>query len=364
MELWKIRLRQTERRLSTAAVVEALAHRASDVLSVQTSLDRDGPVWEVVLEAPYGTTAEAVVADLAADGLRGVLRPAGVHDFLDPRARCLALVEEVRRQPHRLADVAAQLLDAQVVTGSDDASTSARSAAPGETMELTRGGHAFAQLRRPGLAFSCGEAAEVQALARIASPSEAGGQPQQRLVLREGHEVTVRTAQPHDRGFIRALQKSTSVPGLGSACPGAGVSSDHRERRANASRCVATLVATAPDGERVAAARLFPSSVGGAGEACLIVQECWQRRGLGAALVLHSLLVARRHGLTRLRTVLHHSDLAMQRSFQEAGATLIRLESSPLVAVSLPTELPPVEVVHPGCSGGMRSSFDGKSFLE
>lgn len=363
MDLWKLRLRQKEQRLSTAEVVEALAYRVSDVLSVQTSLDRDGPLWEVVLAAPYGMTAEGILADLAADGLRGVLRPAGVHDFLNPQARCLALVEEVRRQPHRLADVAAQLLDAQVVTGSDDTLTSAGAAAPGETMELTRGGHTFAQLRRPGFAFSCGEAAEVQTLARVASPSEAWGQSQTRLVLRDGHEVTLRMAQPHDRGFIRALQSSTSIPGLCTPSPGAWVSSADRERWANASRCLATLVATASDGERVAAARLFPASVGGVGEACLIVQERWQRRGLGAALVLHSLLVARRHGLTRLRTVLHHSDLAMQRSFQEAGATLVRLEWSQLVAVSLPTELPPIEVVHPGCSGGVRSSCDGKSLV-
>lgn len=352
VELWKLRLRQKEPRHSTATVVGALTHRVGEVLSVNASLDRDGPIWEVVLEAPEGTRAEAVLAGLSEDGLWAVARPADVHDFLNPRARCLALVEEVRRQPHRLADVAAQLLDAQVLTGPDDVLESATT--PGETLELTRAGHTFARLRRRGLAFSCGETAEVQALARLASPDDEQGRSEHWLALRDGHEVTVRTARPRDRGFVRALQGSRSLRVLGSSCPGSDVSCADQERGGKRVRSLATLVATAPDGERVAASRLFPSSDDEA-EVCLVVQERWQRWGLGAALVLHSLLVARHHGLTRLRTMLHGSDVAMQRSFREAGATLTRVDASPRVAVSLPTEMPAVEVVHPGCSDGVRS---------
>lgn len=352
VELWKLRLRQKEQRHSTATLVGTLTHRVGEVLSVNASLDTDGPIWEVVLEAREGTRAEAVLAGLAEDGLLAVSRPADVHDFLNPRARCLALVEEVRRQPHRLADVAAQLLDAQVLTGPDDP---LEGAATGETLELARAGHTFARLRRRGLAFSCGETAEVQTLARLASPNDAQDRSEHWLVLRDGHEVTVRMARPRDRGFVRALQGSKSLRVLGSSCPGGDVRRTDQERGGKGVRSLATLVATAPDGERVAASRLFPSSVDEA-EVCLVVQERWQRWGLGAALVLHSLLVARHHGLTRLRTMLHGSDVAMQRSFREAGATLTRLDSSPRVAVSLPTELPAVEVVRPGCSGGVRSS--------
>lgn len=350
VELWKLRLQHPQERLSTAAVVETLAHRVGDVLSVHTSFDGSGPVWEVVLETPCGTAADAVIADLAADGLRAVLRPADVHDFLNPQARCLALVEEVRGQPHRLVDVAAQLLDAEVV-GPDDALGSAGTAAPGERMELSRAGHSFAQLRRPGLAFSCGEAAEVQALARLASPDKAKDLCEQRLVLRDGHEVTVRMAQPRDRGFIRALRGSSSLRVLGSACPGTGYRPSGGEPGAGSPRPLVTLVATGPVGERVAAARLLPSPATGVGEVCLVVQERWQQRGLGAALLLQSLAAARHRGLTQLRTVLHPSDRAMHRSFLEAGATLTPLESSPLVAVSLPTELPAVSVSCGDASG-------------
>lgn len=362
MQLWKLRLRQKEHRHSTATVVGTLAHRVGVVLSVNASLDRDGPVWEVVLEAPEGTRADAVLAILAEDGLLAVARPADVHDFLNTRARCLALVEEVHRQPHRLADVAAQLLDAQVVVWPNDVSDA--TVAPGETLQLTRAGHTFAQLRRPGLAFSCGEAAEVQALARLASPNAVPDRPEHWLVLRDGHEVTVRMARPPDRGFVRALRGSKSLRSLSPACPAANARRSDRRREAKQARPLATLVATAPDGERVAAVRLLSPSVGAAGEVCLVVQERWQEQGLGVALALHSLLMARRHGLTQLRTVLHHSDVAMQRSFQEVGATLTRQDSSPLVAVNLPTELPAVRVVHPGCSGGdVRDSCDGHSLI-
>lgn len=278
-----------------------------------------------------------------------VTRSADAYHILNHRTWCLAL-EEVRRQPHRLPDVAAQLLGAQVVTGPQSASQAPGTAAPGERMELTRAGRTFAHLRRPGLPFSCDEAAEVQALARLADPSGEAERDDLRLVLRDGHEVTVRVARPRDQGFVRALQGSKSLPVLGTANTQAGERSGRGERRAESCRPLVTWVATGPLGERVAAAVLLPSSATEVGEVCVVVQDRWQQRGLGSALVLQSLVAARQRGLTRLSTLLHLSDRAMRRSFVEAGATLTRLESLPLIAVSLPTELPDVSVTCPQCS--------------
>lgn len=256
------------------------------------------------------------------------------------QGRRQAVVDAARREPHRLVDRAAELLGGHVVTHQVATTVKAHSFGSGELMHVSRAGRTFAHLWRPGRPFRRCDARELNALVRLAVEARAGDLPTHCLTLDDGHQVRVREPQDADRGFVEALQSSTSIPTLALVDAETGGRPPMGGTRGARLRTPITLIVVGDSEERVAAARLMPSRSTHLAEIRLVVQERWQQRGLGAALLLQGLAVAQRLGVPELRTALHHSDRSMQNCFREVGATFDQPGASGVIEARLPTAPP------------------------
>lgn len=338
MTLWKLRVRRAG---PCGSAGDAPGGGAGQrLLAFHTYVDSEGVVQEVLLDAPPRRPAAEVAATFCADSSAEVLvRPGDVHDLLDPEARCLELVGELQRQPHLLLDLVAGMLDADVrPVGDTEEANSGR-----DRMQVLRANRPIGTLVRHAFPFTCTEAAKVEAMARVSHPGLDSSRPASgaRLRLRDRHEVVVRTAGPRDRGFLRALRDAHDARDQG----GAGIRADAIDLTR---RAIVTLVAVDLRGDRVAAARLVSTGSRRSGNVALFVQDQWQPRGLGAALLLRVAEVARSRGMVELRSMVHVADSATARSFLEAGATLGRAAGA-LQRVTLATDLSRVRVPCPAC---------------
>jgi GNAT superfamily N-acetyltransferase len=83
------------------------------------------------------------------------------------------------------------------------------------------------------------------------------------------------------------------------------------------------LVAEAPDRRLIGLANLIRNHDGDTGEIALLVEDSWQRRGLGTALVRSLVTVAREHGLEALTAVTLLSNGGPTRVLARAGLCVV-----------------------------------------
>ncbi|MBT2450905.1 GNAT family N-acetyltransferase [Streptomyces sp. ISL-43] len=360
--LWRMRTTVRDQPGSLAAICTALARSSVDILTLQTHpLPEGGTVDEFLLRAPQqlpsGDLARAI-AD--AGGHSTWIERADAHDLVDTPTRVLGLATRTALDAAELPLALRQLLGrctihsipATTLSGRPNAGADApvEGVLEATAMRLRDPSGGAITIERPYLPFTPTEFARARALVELdARLGPRVPRSQDVLTLPEGNEITVRRADGSDKAAARAMHDRCSERTLGLRYHGPVADADRYLGHLLSPRFGRTLAATTASGKLVALGHLLWD--GDETEVALLIEDDWQRRGIGTELLGRLIGMAVEAGCDSVYAVTQASNTGMVAAMRGLGlpldyqieeGTLVitaRLDATP-VSSRLPYDLP------------------------
>ena len=333
MALWRIRATVDDRPGYLSVLTASLALRAVNILAVQVHTTEAGAVDDFLVDAPDTMTeAELLAAVERGRGRDAFISRAEAQGLADQPTRALALAGRLVHDPDQLGDTLAALLDASAVTWRPVADAAAGFEA--QVMRLADPGGGLYEIARPAPVFTPAEYARAQALVEVAGAVLRQAAEHATLLLADGAELLLRPATGDDLRAVRRLHERSSRQTLDRRSLGGAAPTDARLRRLLEPAAGVALVAVSAGDRVVALANLVAE--GDMGEIGLLVEDGWQRRGVGTALLRRLTAYASRGGLRAVTAHTAAGNTAMLRTLRRLGETRASLPGGGLVSVELP----------------------------
>ncbi|MFF8289184.1 GNAT family N-acetyltransferase [Streptomyces sp. NPDC016309] len=320
--LWRMRTTVRDEPGSLAALCTALARLRVDILTLQTHPLADGTVDEFLLRAPAPLQAAALAREVAAAGGTGTwTERADAHDLVDTPARVLGLATRTALDAAELPLALRQLLGRCTIHSLPAVSPTGRptgATAPvegalerGDTVMRLRDPHGGAlTIERPYLPFTPTEFARARALVELdARLGPRIPRSQDVLTLPEGNEITVRRADQGDLEAARAMHDRCSDRTLGLRYHGPVGDARGYLNHLLSPRFGRTLAVQTASGRLVALGHLLWD--GDETEVALLVEDEWQRRGIGSELLARLVALALEAGCESVYAVTQSSNTGM-----------------------------------------------------
>ncbi|MEV7426455.1 GNAT family N-acetyltransferase [Streptomyces sp. NPDC091212] len=354
--LWRMRTTVRDEPGSLAALCGAFAAHRIDILTLQTHPLADGTVDEFLLRAPAALQAKDLTREVsAAGGSSTWIERADTHDLVDTPTRVLGLATRTALDAAELPLSLRQLLGrctihsrpAGPATGpAADGAAPVEGVLDGTEMRLRDPNGGTISVERPYLPFTPTEFARARALVELDArlgPRIPRGQDV--LTLPEGEEITVRRADGDDLDAALAMHARCSTRTLGLRYHGPVGDADRYLNHLLSPRFGRTLAVQTASGRLVALGHLLWD--GDETEVALIVEDAWQRRGIGSELLgrLVSLAVEARCGSVYAVTQASNTgmvatmrDLGLPLDYQiDEGTLVITARLEPAAVRSLPS---------------------------
>ncbi|MFJ3710059.1 GNAT family N-acetyltransferase [Streptomyces sp. NBC_01267] len=366
--LWRMRTTVRDEPGSLAALCTALARHRVDILTLQTHPLADGTVDEFLLRAPVTFQAQHLGHEIAsAGGNHTWIERADAHDLVDTPTRVLGLATRTALDTAELPLALRQLLGRCTIrslpapadgTPADDP-TPMDGALQETVMRLRDPSGGAIIVERPYLPFTPTEFARARALieldARLGSRM-----PHSRDVftLPEGNEITVRRAGPDDVQAARAMHDRCTERTLGLRYHGPVGDADRYLDHLLSPRFGRTLAVQTASGRIVALGHLLRD--GDETEVALLVEDDWQRRGIGSELLGRLMAMADEAGCESVYAVTQAANTGMVAAMRGLGLPIdYQIEDGTLVITArlaatpdrsrLPHELPYGQSEQSGC---------------
>jgi GNAT superfamily N-acetyltransferase len=336
--LWRLRTTVRDTPGSLAEVCAALAASRVDILTLQTHPLSTGTVDEFLVRAPGSLSAQELTrAVAAAGGWDTWLERADAHDLVDTPARVLTLATRTALDPAELPLALRQLLGRCTIRSVPEAD--GELPPPEGTLEehvlrLRDPSGGTLVVERPYLPFTPTEFARARALVEL--DARLGPRlPHHRdvLTLPEGSQITVRRAGPSDLAAARAMHDRCSPATLRGRYHGPVGDADRYLGHLLSPRHGRTLAVETASGRLVALGHLLWD--GDESEVALLVEDDWQRRGIGAELLRQLVALAGRTGCAAVYAVTQAGNTAMVSAMRALGLPLdYQVEESTLVVTA------------------------------
>lgn len=318
--LWRMRTTVRDAPGSLAALCTVLARHEVDILTLQTHPLADGTVDEFLLRAPAGLQTSVLTRAVAAAGGRDTwTERADAHDLVDTPARVLGLATRTALDAAELPLTLRQLLGRCTIHSVPAVSLSGRPTgepAPEEgvleetTMRLRDPHGGTLVIERPHLPFTPTEFARARALVELdARLGPRVPRSQDVLTLPEGNAITVRRADQRDHAAARAMHDRCSARTLSLRYHGPVGDADRYLDHLLSPRFGRTLAVQTASGRVVALGHLLWD--GDETEVALMVEDDWQRRGIGAELLGRLVAMAEEAGCDSVYAVTQSSNTGM-----------------------------------------------------
>ena len=348
MALWRIRATVDDRPGYLSVLTASLALRSVNILAVQVHTTEEGAVDDFLVDAPDRLTeAEILAAVLKGRGRDAFVTRADPQSLADQPTRALVLAGRLVHEPDSLGEALAGLLDATQVCWRPG-STGEQPGFQGGRMTLADPSGGSYELLRALPAFTPAEYARAQALVEVATGVLRRRHDEVTLLLPDGAELVLRQATADDLAGLRDLHENCSPQTLHRRYLTGGVPAESRLRRLLEPAGGVTLLAVAPGGAVLAAAHLIVE--GDLGEVAVLVDDDWQRRGLGTALLRRLRAHAEQAGIAAVVAHIGADNEAMLRTLRRLGAEPADRDGG-LVSVTLPAAGRPVGDETPATSG-------------
>ncbi|MFJ3583553.1 GNAT family N-acetyltransferase [Streptomyces sp. NPDC090127] len=318
--LWRMRTTVRDTPGSLAALCTALARHEVDILTLQTHPLAVGTVDEFLLRAPAGLQAADLTRAIATAGGRSTwIERADAHDLVDTPTRLLGLATRTALDAAELPLALRQLLGRCRIHSLPAVSLSGRptgETAPVEgvleetVMRLRDPNGGVLTIERPHLPFTPTEFARARALVELdARLGPRIPRSQDVLTLPEGNEITVRRADQRDLVAARAMHDRCSPRTLALRYHGPVGDADRYLDHLLSPRFGRTLAVQTASGRLVALGHLLWD--GDETEVALMVEDDWQRRGIGAELLGRLVAMAVEAGCASVYAVTQSSNTGM-----------------------------------------------------
>jgi GNAT superfamily N-acetyltransferase len=320
--MWRVRATVRDTPGGLAGLAAGLASRAVNILSVQVHPVPDGVVDEFLVESR--SSAEEIAAAVRLGGGWDVtVTAADTHDLVDIPTRILSMITKDVTDGIDLARSVRTLLGECELRW--EPSGSPTDGPDGTTMRLRDPEGGVVTVSREGAGFTPAEYARVRALLELDDEFARWLRAQHSaLLLASGEELTVRQASAADVPALLAMHFRCSRRTRRQRYLSGGA----RPTAADLTRLVnrrhgRTLVVAHPGGDLVAMGNLMHD--GEDSEVALLVEDAWQRRGVGSML-LRRLLAAAPDGKATV-AVTEPGNVPMLTVLRRAGAELDRVET-------------------------------------
>ncbi|MEV8005741.1 GNAT family N-acetyltransferase [Streptomyces sp. CACIS-1.16CA] len=357
--LWRMRTTVLDAPGSLAALCTALAGLRVDILTLQTHPLAEGTVDEFLLRAPATLQAQELSREIAAAGGASTwIERADAHDLVDTPTRVLSLATRTALDAAELPLALRQLLGRCTIHSLPAVSVTGRAtgqSAPVEgvleetVMRLRDPSGGVISVERPYLPFTPTEFARARALVELdARLGPRVPRSEDVLTLPEGNEITVRRADRGDLAAARAMHDRCSQDTLGLRYHGPVADADRYLDHLLSPRFGRTLAVQTASGRLVALGHLLWD--GDETEVALLVEDDWQRRGIGSELLRRLVALAEEAGCESVYAVTQSRNTGMVAAMRalelpldyqiEEGTLVItaRLTSEEAARPSAPTE--------------------------
>ena len=333
MTLWRIRATVDDRPGFLSVLTASLALKAVNILAVQVHTTEAGAVDDFLVDAPHTMTE----ADLRAAVERGRGRdswiaPAEVEGLADQPTRALGLAGRLVRDPDALGDALRALLDADEVTWRPDSPTRPGMRADAMALPDPTGGRY--DVRRSAPDFTPAEYARAQALVDVAASAVRRSADIATLLLPDGAELVFRPATPDDLAALMAMhdrcspatrqQRFVRAPGPAQLA-----------RLLDPTR-VRTVLATVPGVPEAVVAMSTLVVEGSLAELAVVVEDGWQRKGIGTALVRRALARAQRLGCAAVLAHAGVDNAGLERTLLRLGHAVPAQRDGAVASVTVP----------------------------
>ncbi|MER6346422.1 GNAT family N-acetyltransferase [Streptomyces sp. NPDC001595] len=352
--LWRLRTTVRDEPGSLAALCTALASHRVDILSLQTHPLGHGTVDEFLLRAP-GTLggAEITRAVSLSGGSDTWIERADTHDLVDAPTRILSLATRTALDAAELPLALRQLLGRCTIrqlpaapAGRADGGVPAEGVLEDTVMRLRAPEGGVISVERPYLPFTPTEFARARALVEL--DTRLGPRiplSQDVLTLPEGNDITVRRADTGDLVEAREMHDRCSARTLSMRYHGPVGDADRYLNHLLSPRYGRTLAVRTTSGRIVGLGHLLWD--GDETEVALLVEDEWQRRGVGGELLARLVAMAVEAGCESVYAVTQASNTGMVAAMRGLGLPLdYQIEEGTLVITArlekaaVPTGLP------------------------
>ncbi|MCY0941445.1 GNAT family N-acetyltransferase [Streptomyces antarcticus] len=341
--LWRMRTTVRDEPGSLAALCTALARNSVDILTLQTHpLPEGGTVDEFLLRAPQTLpSADLTRAIARAGGHSTWIERADAHDLVDTPTRVLGLATRTALDAAELPLALRQLLGrctihsipATTLSGRPNAGADApvEGVLEATVMRLRDPSGGAITVERPYLPFTPTEFARARALVELdARLGPRVPRSQDVLTLPEGNEITVRRADGSDLPAARAMHDRCSDRTLSLRYHGPVADADRYLGHLLSPRFGRTLAATTASGKLVALGHLLWD--GDETEVALLIEDDWQRRGIGSELLRRLIAMAVEARCDSVYAVTQASNTGMVAAMRGLGLPLdYQIEEGTLV---------------------------------
>ncbi|MER8008098.1 GNAT family N-acetyltransferase [Streptomyces sp. NPDC094149] len=339
--LWRMRTTVKDEPGSLAALCMALAGQRVDILSLQTHPLAEGTVDEFLLRAPGGLMATELTQVVArAGGVDTWMERADAHDLVDAPTRVLGLAARTALDAAELPLALRQLLGRCTIRqlpatpvggGRGPEGVPLEGVLADTVMRLRAPEGGVITVERPYLPFTPTEFARARALVELDArlgPRVPRGRDV--LTLPEGNEITVRRAGPGDLEAAREMHERCSSRTLSMRYHGPVGDADRYLNHLLSPSFGRTLAVQTASGRVVGLGHLLWD--GDETEVALLVEDKWQRRGIGAELLERLVALAAEAGCESVYAVTQASNTGMVAAMRGLGLPLdYQIEEGTLV---------------------------------
>ena len=320
--LWRVRTTVDDSPGSLARVCTAFAAQQVNIISMQSHPLPSGTVDEFLVRAPLSLTRTEITRTVASAGGQDIWTdPADAHDLVDVPTHVLALATRTALDAAELPVALRQLFGQCTIRQYPGAGTRATAGLDGHVMRLPAPSGDLIELTRPHLPFTPTEFARAQALVELDTLlGPRVPRVKARLTLPAGADLTVRRADAGDRDAALAMHARCSADTLRKRYHGPVTDAarylDHLldERHGQA------LAVEAADGQLIALGHLMWDD--DSAEVAVLVEDAWQRRGLGLDLMRRMSALALEAGIDSVYAITHSSNTGLIATMRKLAAPL------------------------------------------
>ncbi|MFF7458104.1 GNAT family N-acetyltransferase [Kitasatospora sp. NPDC008115] len=330
--LWRVRTTVQDSPGSLARVCAAFAARRVNIVSMQSHPLPAGAVDEFFVRAPRSLARADLTALVAGAGGHDIWTgPADAHDLVDVPTHVLALATRTALDAAELPIALRQLFGRCGIRQYPGAAARGAAGVDGHVLRLPVPSGDLIELTRPQLPFTPTEFARAQALVELDTLlGPRVPDVRARLSLPAGADLTVRRADAADKEAALAMHHRCSPDTLRKRYHGPVRDADRYLDHLLDARHGQTLAVEAADGRIVALGHLMWDDEGA--EVAVLVEDAWQRRGLGLDLMRRMSALALEAGVDTVYAVTQSSNSGLIATMRRLAAPLdYQMEDGTLV---------------------------------
>jgi GNAT superfamily N-acetyltransferase len=340
MTLWRIRATVEDRPGFLAVLTASLALRAVNILAVQVHTTEAGAVDDFLVDAPDSMTGPDLIAAVERGRGRDCwVGRAEAQGLVDEPTRALGLAGRLVRDPDALGAALRGLLGADTVTWRPTPSRQ-RPGFDSRAMRLPDPAGGCYDVVRHAPAFTPAEYARAQALVELAATVVRRAAERVTLLLPEGTELAVRPATADDLAGVQEMHARCSAGSRHRRYLGSDQPSPARlGQLIEPADGLALLALSGGSGldarpQRVVAMANLVAE-GAIAEVALLVEDAWQRRGVGAALLRRLVAHALEAGYAALVAHTHADNTAGLRTLDRLSLPHAVDRDGPVLTVTV-----------------------------